>query len=71
MGDLLRVLAVFALVAANAFLVTAEFAVLAARRARLAPRAESGAQVEQLDGPHAVAGSKSRKTRDDESFGGR
>jgi putative hemolysin len=47
MSDLLRVLAVFALVAANAFLVTAEFAVVAARRARLAPRAESGSRGAQ------------------------
>jgi CBS domain containing-hemolysin-like protein len=35
MSDLLRVIAVFALVAANAFLVTAEFAVVAARGRRL------------------------------------
>jgi putative hemolysin len=42
MSDLVRVLVVFALVAANAFLVTAEFALVAARRARLVPRARGG-----------------------------
>ena len=42
MSDLLRVLAVFALVAAHAFLVPAEFAVVAARRARLTQRADRG-----------------------------
>jgi putative hemolysin len=44
MSDLVRVLAVFALVTANAFLVTAEFALVAARRARLAPRAWNGSR---------------------------
>lgn len=44
MSDLVRVLAVFALVTANAFLVTAEFALVAARRSRLVPRARSGSR---------------------------
>ena len=62
MSDLLRVLAVFALVAANAFLVTAEFAVVAARRARLAPRAERGSRGAQaalrlMDDPMGVISS--------------
>jgi putative hemolysin len=62
MSDLLRVLAVFALVAANAFLVTAEFAVVAARRARLAPRAERGSRGVQaalrlMDDPMGVISS--------------
>jgi putative hemolysin len=47
MSDLLRVLAVFALVAANAFLVAAEFAVVVARRARLAARADGGSRGAQ------------------------
>jgi putative hemolysin len=44
MSDLVRVLAVFALVTANAFLVTAEFALVAARRVRLVSRARSGSR---------------------------
>jgi putative hemolysin len=47
MSDLVRVLAVLALVGANAFLVTAEFAVVAARRVRLARRAERGSRGTQ------------------------
>jgi len=42
MSDLLRVLAVLALVAGNAFFVIGEYAVVTARRAALTPRAESG-----------------------------
>jgi putative hemolysin len=42
MSDLLRVLAVLALVAGNAFFVIGEYAVVTARRAALAPRAERG-----------------------------
>jgi magnesium and cobalt exporter, CNNM family len=58
----LRVLAVFALVAANAFLVTAEFAVVAARRARLARSAERGSRGAQaalrlMDDPMGVISS--------------
>lgn len=42
MEDLLRVLAVLALVAGNAFFVIGEYAVVTARRAALAARAERG-----------------------------
>jgi putative hemolysin len=42
MSDLLRVLAVLALVAGNAFFVIGEYAVVTARRAALTPQAESG-----------------------------
>ena len=42
MSEVLRVLAVFALVAGNAFFVIGEYAVVTARRAALAPRAEAG-----------------------------
>jgi putative hemolysin len=42
MNDALRVLAVLALVAANAFFVIGEYAVVMARRSALAPRAEAG-----------------------------
>lgn len=42
MADLLRVLAVLGLVAANAFFVIGEYAVVTARRAAIAPRAEAG-----------------------------
>jgi len=42
MGDLLRVLAVLALVAGNAFFVIGEYAVVTARRAALSARAERG-----------------------------
>jgi putative hemolysin len=41
-GDALRILAVFALVALNAFFVVAEYAVVTARRAALVPLAEKG-----------------------------
>ena len=41
---LLAVLAVLALIGANAFLVIGEYAVVTARRARLAPRAEGGSR---------------------------
>jgi putative hemolysin len=43
-SDLLRVVAVLALVAGNAFFVIGEYAVVTARRARLAPRAEQGSR---------------------------
>ena len=43
MDDALRVLAVLGLVAANAFFVVGEYAVVTARRSALAPRAEAGA----------------------------
>ena len=42
MSDVLSVVAVFALVAANAFFVIGEYTVVTARRAALAPRAEAG-----------------------------
>ncbi|MBI5104460.1 MAG: HlyC/CorC family transporter [Solirubrobacterales bacterium] len=42
MEDALRILAVLALVAGNAFFVVGEYAVVTARRAALAPRAEAG-----------------------------
>jgi putative hemolysin len=42
MSDVLRVLAVLGLVAANAFFVVGEYAVVTARRTALAPRAEAG-----------------------------
>ena len=42
MEDLLRVVAVLALVGANAFFVVGEYAVVTARRAVLAGRAEAG-----------------------------
>jgi putative hemolysin len=59
MSDLLRVLAVLALVAVNAVLVSAEFSVVTARRARLAPRARHGSRRAQaalrlLDDPVRV-----------------
>src|SRR5215204_7113015 len=41
MSDVLSVLAVLALVAANAFFVIGEYTVVTARRAALAPRAEA------------------------------
>jgi hypothetical protein len=41
-SDLLRVLVILGLVAANAFFVIGEYAVVSARRAALAPRAERG-----------------------------
>jgi magnesium and cobalt exporter, CNNM family len=44
MGDLLRILAVLALVAANAFLVIGEYSVVTARRARLSARAQAGSR---------------------------
>jgi putative hemolysin len=47
MSDLVRVLAVSALVAVNAFLVAAEFAVVVARRGRLAPQARRGSRGAQ------------------------
>jgi putative hemolysin len=42
MTDLLRALAVLRLVAANAFFVVAEYAIVTSRRAALRPRAEAG-----------------------------
>jgi putative hemolysin len=44
MEDLLRILAVFALIGANAFFVIGEFAVVTARRNVLAARAEAGSR---------------------------
>jgi putative hemolysin len=44
MSDLLRVLAVLALVAGNAFFVVGEYAVVTARRAALTSRAEAGSR---------------------------
>ena len=44
MSDVLRILAVLGLVAANAFFVVGEYAVVTARRASLAPRAEAGSK---------------------------
>src|SRR4051812_29067050 len=44
MSDLLRVLAVLGLVAANAFFVIGEYSIITARRAALAPRAEAGSK---------------------------
>jgi putative hemolysin len=43
-SDLLRVLAIFALVAGNAFFVIGEYAVVTARRAALQPRADAGSK---------------------------
>ena len=42
MSELARILAVLALVAANAFFVIGEYAVVTARRAALTPHAEGG-----------------------------
>src|SRR5215211_8016279 len=42
METLIRILAVFALVAANGFFVTSEFAIVSVRRMRIATLAESG-----------------------------
>src|SRR5215211_9343284 len=42
MSEVLRVLAVFALVAGNAFFVIGEYAIVTARRSALAPRAQAG-----------------------------
>src|SRR5215210_858221 len=42
MSEMLRVLAVFVLVAGNAFFVIGEYAVVTARRAALTPRADEG-----------------------------
>ena len=47
MDDLLRVLAVLALVAGNAFFVIGEYAVVTARRSALVPRAEAGSMRAQ------------------------
>jgi putative hemolysin len=47
MEDLLRILAVLALIAANAFFVIGEFAVVTARRSGLAPAAEAGSRRAQ------------------------
>jgi putative hemolysin len=47
MSDLLRVLAVLALVGGNAFFVICEYAVVTARRTRLTPRAERGSRGAQ------------------------
>jgi putative hemolysin len=59
MSDLLRILAVLGLVAANAFFVIGEYAVVTARRAALAPRAEAGsggarAALKLMDDPVRV-----------------
>jgi putative hemolysin len=47
MNDLLRIVAVFALIGANAFFVIGEFAVVTARRTTLATAAESGSRRAQ------------------------
>jgi putative hemolysin len=47
MDDLLRILAVLALIGANAFFVIGEFAVVTARRAGLTPKAEAGSRRAQ------------------------
>jgi putative hemolysin len=47
MEDLLRILAVLALVAGNAFFVIGEYAVVTARRSALVPRAEAGSMRAQ------------------------
>jgi putative hemolysin len=47
MEDLLRILAVFALIGANAFFVIGEFAVVTARRSGLVPAAEAGSRRAQ------------------------
>lgn len=47
MDDLLRIVAVFALIGANAFFVIGEFAVVTARRTALAAAAESGSRRAQ------------------------
>jgi putative hemolysin len=59
MSDVLRVLAVLALVAGNAFFVIGEYAVVTARRSALAPRAERGhagarAALRLMDNPVRV-----------------
>ena len=59
MSDFIRVLAVLALVAGNAFFVIGEYAVVTARRAALAPRAERGragaqAALRLMDNPVRV-----------------
>ncbi len=59
MSDSLRVLAVLALIAGNAFFVIGEYAVVTARRAVLAPRAERGhagarAALRLMDNPVRV-----------------
>ena len=59
MSDVLRVLAVLALVAGNAFFVIGEYAVVTARRATLAGRAERGsggarAALRLMDNPVRV-----------------
>src|ERR1700712_5699330 len=59
MSDLLRVLAVLGLVAANAFFVVGEYSIITARRSALAPRAEEGskravAALKLMEDPVAV-----------------
>jgi putative hemolysin len=59
MEDLLRILAVLALIGANAFFVTGEFAVVTARRSALVPAAEAGgrrarAALKLMDDPVRV-----------------
>jgi putative hemolysin len=44
MSDFLRIVVVLALIAANAFFVVGEYAVVTARRSALAPRAEAGSR---------------------------
>jgi putative hemolysin len=48
MSDSLRIVVVFGLIAANAFFVVGEYAVVTARRAALAPRAEAGSRGARL-----------------------
>jgi len=59
MSDLLRVIALLALVAGNAFFVIGEYAVVTARRAALSRRAEAGsggarAALRLMEDPVAV-----------------
>jgi putative hemolysin len=59
LSDLLRILAVFGLVAGNAFFVIGEYAVVTARRGALAARAEAGsagarAALKLMDDPVRV-----------------
>jgi putative hemolysin len=48
MSDSLRIVVVFGLIAANAFFVVGEYAVVTARRAALAPRARAGSRGARL-----------------------
>src|SRR4029079_6673723 len=56
MGDALRVLAVLALIAANAFFVVAEYAIVTARRSKLTQRGgrRAAAALRLMDAPVRV-----------------